>query len=184
MADKVDVLLELYKEHCNWERHHESQRSSVSSILIAIAAGIIGIVTFDGHLNIFDIPLTVLLIVLGCFGSLFSAKQYNSFSLHQQRANKIRDALNTFVPDANILILRKEADIMTKNNFPIITRMRLYHFWNTVPVLIVIIGIILTICACQHWFENDCKDHEKNKGVEKKSSSLDANHSKIALLER
>jgi uncharacterized membrane protein YidH (DUF202 family) len=152
MPDKVDVLLDLYREHCNWERHHETQRSSVTSILVAVAAGILGIVTFDGHIDTIDLPLTSFLIILGCFGALFSAKQYNSFSQHQERANKIREALNTLVPDAKILELRKEADEICKKKNRMMSKMRLHYFWNSLHVLITIIGILLTMGAMLQWF--------------------------------
>jgi uncharacterized membrane protein YidH (DUF202 family) len=152
MPDKVEVLLDLYNEHCDWERHHENQRSSVTSILIAVAAGILGVVTFDGHINIIDVPLTSFLIILGCFGALFSAKQYNRFTQHQERANKIREALDTFMPDAKILKLRNDADEKSKKKNLIISKMRLHHFWNTLHILIALIGAILTLGACLNWF--------------------------------
>jgi hypothetical protein len=152
MPDKINILLDLYNEHCDWERHHENQRSSVTSILIAVAAGILGVVTFDGHINITDVPLTSFLIILGCFGALFSAKQYNSFTQHQERANKIREALDALVPDAKILTLRNAADKKTKLKNRVITKMRLHHFWNTLHILIALIGAILTLGACFNWF--------------------------------
>ena len=152
MPDKVEVLLELYNEHSEWERHHESQRSSVASILIAVAAGILGIVTFDGHISIVDVPLTAFLTILGCFGALFSAKQYDRFTLHKERAKQIREALDRLVPDAKILKLRDSADHRYKKNNHLISRMRLHHFWNTLHILIALVGVILTVGACLHWF--------------------------------
>jgi hypothetical protein len=152
MPDKIEVLLDLYNEHCDWERHHETQRSSVTSILIAVTAGILGIVTFDGHINIIDVPLTSFLIILGCFGALFSAKQYESFAIHQERANKIRESLDAFLPDAMIMKLRNAADEKCKKKNRMLSKMRLHHFWNTLHILIAMIGIILTIGACLNWF--------------------------------
>jgi amino acid transporter len=152
MPDKADLLLDLYKEHCNWERHHETQRSSVTSILVAVAAGILGIVTFDGHINTIDLPLTSFLIIMGLFGVLFSAKQYSSFSQHQERANKIRETLNTLIPAAKILELRKEADEIHRKKNRIMSKLRLHYFWNLLHVLIAIIGSLLTIGALLQWF--------------------------------
>ncbi len=152
MSDKIDVLLDLYNEHCDWERHHETQRSSVTSILIAVAAGILGVVTFDGHINAVDVPLTGFLVFLGIFGALFSAKQYNSFSKHQERANKIREALDAALPDAKILELRKAADAACENKDRFISRLRLHHFWNALDILIALIGLLLTIGAFLNWF--------------------------------
>ena len=51
MSDKGDILWRLYQEHCTWERHHEQQRSLSTNLLLAVAAAILGVVTFDKQLN-------------------------------------------------------------------------------------------------------------------------------------
>ena len=152
MPDKIELLMDVYREHCSWERHHETQRASVTSILIAVTAGILGIVTFDGQINTYDLPLTIFLIILGCFGALFSAKQYNSFRQHQERANRIRKALDALVPDAKLMELRNTADESVRRKNPVLSRMRLHHFWNILHILITFIGAVLTLGAILGWF--------------------------------
>ncbi len=42
MADSSDILWNLYKQHCEWERHHdEEQRASGTGLLIGVAAGVL-----------------------------------------------------------------------------------------------------------------------------------------------
>src|SRR5205823_6558463 len=54
-----DVLWKMYHEHCTQGRHHETQRSSVASALIAISGGVIGLITFDKAVTATDLPLAV-----------------------------------------------------------------------------------------------------------------------------
>jgi hypothetical protein len=152
MTDKADILWNLYQQHCEWERHHEEQRASGTGILIAVAAGVLGLVTFDKHLNISDIPLTVFLIMQGFFGAFLAAKHYERFCMHRQRANKYRDILDALFPEARIKALRREADEENDLKFPLLHKLRLHHFWIGLHLLIAMFGLILTIGIWSNWF--------------------------------
>jgi len=152
MADNSDILWNLYQEHCAWERHHEEQRASGTSLFIAVAAGVLGLVTFDGHLNNNDLSLTVFLIMQGLFGALLAAKHYERFCMHQQRANLYRDALDAFFPEAKINSIRHKADEKNNLKFPRLHKLRLHYFWVGLPLLIALFGIVLTIGIWLKWF--------------------------------
>jgi len=124
MTDKYDLLWNIYQEHCNWERHHENQRSSVTNILIAVAAGVLGIIALDGKLAPTDLPLTIFLIIQGVFGSIFVAKQYERFARHQRLANKYRQELNDGYLDAKIVQLRKEGDLEQERQYKYLSKLR------------------------------------------------------------
>lgn len=83
-----DVLWKMYQENCTQARQHETQRSNLASPLISISAAIIGIITFDKSIATWDMPLIVLLIVVGLFGEF---SQQNSmreqfYTLQEQGA--------------------------------------------------------------------------------------------------
>jgi hypothetical protein len=145
MADSSDILWNLYEQHCEWERHHEEQRASGTGLLIGIAAGVLGLITFDGHLNTGDLPLTIFLVMQGAFGALLAAKHYERFRMHQQRANQYRDLLDARFPDAKINSLRREADENNKLKFPNLHKIRLHHFWVGLHLLITLFGLVLTV---------------------------------------
>ena len=145
MLDKGDILWKLYQEHCTWERHHEQQRSLSTNLLLIVAAGILGVVTFDKQLNNTDLPLTVFLIMLGIFGAIFSAKVYEAFSMHQNRANHYRKALDSQFSEARILVIRDDADTENKARFRKLRHIRLYQFWIGLHLLITVFGVVLTI---------------------------------------
>jgi hypothetical protein len=145
MQNQTDILWKFYQEHCTWERHHEQQRASVTNLLLAVAAGVLGIVTFDKQLNNTDLPLTIFLIMQGIFGAIFSAKIYECFCMHQNRANHYRKALDFLLPDAKILKIRQDADNENEARFPKLHALRLHKFWIGLHLLITLFGAVLTI---------------------------------------
>ena len=142
-----DVLWKMYQEHCTQGRHHESQRSSVAAALIAVAGAIIGLVTFDDSISGWDVPLTLLLAAIGAFGALFSAKHYERFSMHMERARAYRDALDETLPGRPLKPLKVAADEISARDFPLIRPLRLNRFWTGLYLLICAIGLVLIVVA-------------------------------------
>ena len=140
-----DVLWKMYQEHCTQGRHHETQRSTVASALMVIGGAIIGIVTFDKSLSLWDLPLTLLLAAIGAFGIIFSAKHYERFGLHMERARTYRDELDKLLPGKPLKRLKQEADL--RSVVPVITRLRLNWLWYLLNGLILVLGVLLSTLA-------------------------------------
>jgi hypothetical protein len=150
MSDEIalrDACWKLYAEHCTHVRHHESQRSTVAASILAIASAIIGLVTFDKGIIASDLPLTVLLVFLGGFGALFSAKQYERASLHTERARRYRDAVDATLDGGPLKALKREADVAHEKDFPRLEKLRLNKFWVALYLLLSAIGVALSIIA-------------------------------------
>lgn len=96
-----DVLWGMYQEHCNTGRHHETQRATTTNLIIVLVAGVTTYATFDKKIDDKDIPVALLVVVLGIFGALFSVLHYGRYSKHMQRAKKYRDALDDVLPQMN-----------------------------------------------------------------------------------
>jgi hypothetical protein len=144
MRDEAEVLWNLYQEHCTWERHHEQQRASATNLFLAVAAAVLSVVAFDRELSGSDLPLTIFLIAQGFFGTVFVAKHYQVFAMHQSRANEYREALNSLFPEAGILSRRRKADEENVARFPRLHKLRLNKFWVGLHVLIAFFGVVLT----------------------------------------
>ena len=80
--DKNEILWKLYEDNRNYARFHELQRSTATNLILAVSAGLIGLVTFDKNINLLDLPSVLFLDVLGNFGAIFSAKHYERARLH------------------------------------------------------------------------------------------------------
>jgi hypothetical protein len=57
--DVKEVLLKLMQEYFNQIRHYDTQRSTVSNLLVVVSAAILAFVTYDKALTRSDLPLTV-----------------------------------------------------------------------------------------------------------------------------
>ena len=63
--DLKETLWRLYEDHYTQVRHYETQRSTVTNLLLTIAAALLAFITYDKALTRSDIPLTCLLFVIG-----------------------------------------------------------------------------------------------------------------------
>jgi hypothetical protein len=150
-AASRDVLWKMYQEHCTQGRHHESQRSTVISAVMAISAAVIGLVTFDKSIaGAADVPLAFLLIVLGAFGGGFAMKHYERFSLHMERARRHRDALDALLPGQPLRQLKQQADSAHNSQFPHLHKWRLHYWWLTLNLILAVVGVVLLVVAV--WF--------------------------------
>jgi len=155
MADETapsrDVLWKMYQEHCTQGRHHETQRSTVISAVMAVSAAVIGIITFDKTIAApADLPLAFLLVVLGAFGAGFAMKHYERFSLHMERARRHRDALDDRLPEQLLRQLKQQADSAHESKFPRMHKWRLHYWWLTLNLIVALVGVALLVVAV--WF--------------------------------
>lgn len=148
MKDDSDFLWGMYQEHTTQGRHHETQRASVTNFIIIVAGGTLAFIANKGVTRDQWI-LAVFLIIIGLFGALFSAKQYERFRFHMIAAGKYREALETILK-SNLGSLRAEAKKDHEKNYSrFLVKLRLYYFWIFFHMLITLLGIILLIMTMQ-----------------------------------
>ncbi len=145
--EKADLYLKLFQEYASEARHHEQQRATVTGFFSALAAGILTVVGIDKVLSVADIPAALFLIVIGVFGCVFSAKQYERFFVCMERARQYRLALQEAVPDSNIIELKRTADRKALERFPRLHVWRLGIFWVALHALIASFGVLLFVLA-------------------------------------
>lgn len=145
--EKADLYLKLFQEYASEARHHEQQRATVTGFFSALAAGILTVVGIDKVLNVADIPAALFLVVIGVFGCVFSAKQYERFFVCMERARQYRLALQEAVPGSNIIELKRTADRKALERFPRLHVWRLGIFWVALHALIALLGILLFVLA-------------------------------------
>ncbi len=148
ISRSCDVLWKMYQEHCTQGRHHEVQRATVVSAIMAISAALIGIVTFDKSISATtDLPLTLMLVGFGAFGAGFSMKHYERFNLHMERARRHRDALDALLPGQPLRQLKLEADLAQGRKFPRLHKWRLHYWWLALNLFVAVLGIALSVMA-------------------------------------
>jgi len=144
---KRDAFWRLYTEHCTHMRHHEAQRSTVAASMIAVASALLGVVTFDKSLSLSDVPLLGLVFVLGTFGAVFSAKQYERSAMHMERARAYRDAIDEDLSGQPLKTLKAAADKRHNAEFPRLHRLRVNQFWLGLYLFVATTGFSLTVIA-------------------------------------
>ena len=146
MADKNDIILAMFQEHCSHGRQHESQRSTVTSIILSISAALVALVSLDKAINKADIPLGLFLIGLGVFGSFFCAKLYERFRLHMQHVKIYREELEKLSPESKVNELHWKAENAHSEiaNLDIVP---LNKLWIYLHLFIAFLGLVIVVFA-------------------------------------
>ncbi len=142
MADTIDVLLHFIEENWTQARQHENQRATISNLIIIIAAALSGVVTQKGFKKD-SLPLTVLLIILGVYGVIVTAKLYERSQYHLSRARELSCRLNELCPDAEIDKRITDANRGHDRSHKILSKLK--RIWLGLPILIVVLGITYTL---------------------------------------
>jgi hypothetical protein len=149
MKDDTDFLWGMYQEHTTQGRHHETQRASVTNFIIIVAGGTLAFIANKGVTRDQWI-LAIFLIILGLFGALFSAKQYERFRFHMIAAGKYRTALeNMFKSNFGDIRAQSKSE-HEKEYSSFLVKMRLYYFWIFFHFLISILGIVLLLMTLRN----------------------------------
>jgi hypothetical protein len=140
-----EFLWRFYQDHISHGRHHETLRATTTTVLLAIAAGILGLIGggHPGPLIWEQLPLTVLLVFLGIFGAFFSAKYHERSEFHMFRARQYRCALETNLPNLQGKAKREAADKARQAKYPWLHGRRLHPFWVWLHLLVAAIGAII-----------------------------------------
>ena len=159
--DIPEYLWRMYNEHRTQQRHHETQRSAVTTATLALAGAVVAFLSQTSTL--FPAwPLGVFLIVLGLFGAAFSLKQaersqLNAF-LAQAYRRRLEEELETRERTAQVLnSLDLKARQEHRQKWTLWTAgvrdkggkrdplFRLYWFFVVLNLLVVAAGIVILV---------------------------------------
>jgi hypothetical protein len=97
MSDHSDMLLALYNEHVEMARQHETQRSTLTSIILTISGVLIG---FAASFKLGEpLIIPIILIFLGVFGAFFCRKHYERNRYHTSIAAELRHRIDPSIDD-------------------------------------------------------------------------------------
>lgn len=144
MADDTDVLLSLLNQYWDEIRHTENQRATLTNLIILIASAIIGLMVQKG-LNKDFLPLAVLLILIGVYGTAMTLKLYERYSFIQTRLEHVYHHLEQLHPNTKILDIRKIASEEHEVQFPRLVKLRVHRLWLTLHIAISLSGIALVL---------------------------------------
>jgi hypothetical protein len=144
MADPGDIMLEYWKDQRTQARNAESQRATLTNIVLLIVIATLGFVGQQG-LREAMLPLTISLIVLGVFGATASAKYYERYNLHIAQAIRFSKLLGdlSLLPDFEDTLNPVRTDHADRNRW--MSRIRLNKMWVALHLLVALTGLALTV---------------------------------------
>jgi hypothetical protein len=142
VKDEVEICWRFYFENCTMARHHETLRTALTTIVIALAAAAIGLLKPDTTSSV-RLALISLVIGFGLFGAIVSRKHHQKLSEHLQRASAYRAHIDTLLPDARLVEIKNKVEASEKLKFTHISKYSLGTLWTLVNVGVVVAGILL-----------------------------------------
>lgn len=148
--ERINILLEEYKNQDEWQRHNESQRAQLTTILFTISAALVALLAKDRPLNPDDWPIPTLLVVIGIFGILSVEKYWERFRYHVRLEEAHRVLLDTYFPDNLLINTRKKAVIEHDESRRLLLKDKyvMQHWlWNGIFVLVILAGTLFWLRA-------------------------------------
>ncbi len=148
-----DTLWALYMEWRTHARHAETIRTTVNSYTLIAASAITALITLDKKIDRADLPLTLLLILIGLSGLLIAASYTDRYHRNRERAAEVLRSLNNtyfLSTPQSPLQLKGVADLRHYNNsfYRMIRSTTSAHWlWLAFPALALALGTIMCIDA-------------------------------------
>lgn len=146
MDDDSELLWRLYAENMTHVRHIEMQRSTTTSVLLTLSGGVlavIGVQWKEGEKPHWTLACP--LVLIGVVGLLFTAKLFELYREHKERARTFREALAARHPKAQIEELKQAADERWRSNVPFRIRLPVHVLWLWPHLLIVALGVLVLL---------------------------------------
>jgi hypothetical protein len=144
-SSEAEFYLSQYEEHTEQGRHLETERSTMTNIVGAVAAAIIvfmGTKEFDPHRLSWLAPLTPLtLTALGIYGYTMSEELYARFLKHMDLAYGFRYVLETRLPAHTATDLHKIVGEIPEHKKDV----AIHNLWRAFHLAIAISGIVLAV---------------------------------------
>ncbi len=150
-----DLLWGLYQDLRSHSRHTEMLRSSAVNYMLVLASALITVILFDKQINRFDLPLSIIVSVIGLISALYSASYTELYYRNRERAGHLRKHLDEVffkgrAPSTLSQVLA-DADVVHQRTKIYRWSRRLtgstHLFWLVPPLVVLAIGIVLTILS-------------------------------------
>ena len=141
-----ELIWRVYADNRADARHHETQRSTVTSVLLAIASGILTVAGVQWRAGARPHwSLGVLLVLVGAVGVLFARSLYERCWWHVRRGEECLQWLAHTVPDAALIATLARADEKHQRQFPGASEAPLARLWYGPHLAVMLLGLLLVV---------------------------------------
>lgn len=147
MAEISEEAIRAYwKEHREQLRQSETQRSTLTNLLIIITAALSALIV-QQHFSLYVLPLCVFVTVAGLYGALAVAKYYERASYHLSQARALtKDLIESGALGTDERLVKARANHYRV--FPWMHRIRLHVLWVILHLIISFYGLsLLVVCV-------------------------------------
>jgi hypothetical protein len=135
--------------HSQWEEiHHlESQRATLTNILMVIEAGSVGLV-INNRYTLETLPACALAVICGIIGFTAIVKYGERLHFAQLRLTEIYKVIDRLCPELTLLNSLRKANMAHAADFSasrLSSRLHLSTIWKSVHILSILTGIALAI---------------------------------------
>lgn len=160
IKEQKEILWALYQDNLSLSRNYESQRVTVSNIILLTSVAIVGVMGHGG-LTISDWPLTCVLIPLGVYGAVFTSTYFASICRYQKRAKKYYRAFASFLKEAELQQGLEDVicvdDCEHDEALPKFRELSWFSLLRTLwPLMISLIGMAATAYLLMYWPMSRC----------------------------
>lgn len=151
--DRRKLLWDLSSERRNQGRHSENLRATVAAQTMTVASALVAVAVYDSKINLVDLPLCVLVTLVGVIGTVFSATYTERYHRNRKRASdllKELDACTEHGDRQSAMEIERCADEQTwaKKRFSIVRRISSSHWlWLLFPLAVALLGVVLCVVA-------------------------------------
>jgi len=147
MTAPEDAVLAYWNENRAQFRQSESQRAVLTNYVLAIAAAISGLVV-QQHFRMLTLPLSILVVLIGLYGALATAKYHERANYHLDQARALTKVLvqSGALPDSDPILSQYRTAHYQK--YPRLYRIRLHWLWTGLHLGVAAYGLVLVIITC------------------------------------
>lgn len=146
MTPETEVLLRYCEESAREMRHIEGQRAGVANVVFVTTAAIVGLALRRGA-GIEGFMVGGVVILLGFYGILTSAKLYERHQFCQARVNQLRAKIDQLNPGAALLQELSVADDRHARAYRWLVRFRLHYVWAALHALVILLGVLIAVAS-------------------------------------
>jgi hypothetical protein len=143
LSQSESAILAYWSEHRDQLRQSETQRSLLTNYLLVITAALSALIA-QQKFALTTLPLSILIIAIGLYGALSSAKYHERAAYHLSQARALTKALTDLgaLPSKDALEENRAAHY---SEYPKLHKVRLHRLWTGLHLGIATYGLVLFI---------------------------------------
>lgn len=150
MADTTDVILSMLDKQWSQAQQSENQRAAMTNYVLIIFGGLQSFIVQRGF-DEASLVLAIVMLLVGLWGTLASAKYYERFRLSTCRIGRWMERLEELDPKTALADVEERADALHKGRYPRLHKIRLHSIWNWLHIAMMIAGVLNAIAVWLNW---------------------------------